>query len=159
MIAGIFALLFAPWRAWMLAGLGCALMTDNEKAAIAAGLWGRNCEVGLFRIVNSKSICGCGAVLAGPGEARTGSTHWPPCPDMHDPANLWLALEALAIRGSYVDACFYLASAGPYVRFTIWPKEGKIIDELPPLAESRGLISSQPLFAALVALFDAENAK
>jgi len=53
-------------------------MTDNEKAAIAAGLW------------TPGQRCGC--------EDRPGHTHRDECfvlaaPDMHDPANLWRALE------------------------------------------------------------------
>lgn len=77
-------------------------------------------------------------------------------PDMSDPRNYMKALNELVARGLYIDFCLYLAVSGPYARITVWPKEGKVSDTYPPLAEAREKIAECPI-VLLAALYDAEH--
>jgi hypothetical protein len=68
-------------------------MTDNERAAIAAGLWEPHlCEAPWWYDYQGQ-IC----MTHGKRE-----THNTPAPDMHDPANLWRALENRPSLGKIV---------------------------------------------------------
>jgi hypothetical protein len=110
-------------------------MTDNEKAAVAAGLWEPRKEM-CRRPVNRPCISHGGVV----GEhLRTGRSQ--PAPDMHDPANLWRALEKLKpdiIRGDKEWLCEISDS-----HFT---KIERCHDTL-----------AGAIFTALVALYEAEH--
>jgi len=108
-------------------------MTDNEKAAIAAGLW-------------EPEAC--------PEHQRGAPTDCyatEPAPDMHDPANLWRALENLRQRGirTRVEAD---------LEQPLWGCEFRTVPDDEQIGEV-GLARSvaNAVFAALVALYDAEH--
>lgn len=96
-------------------------MTDNEKAAIAAGLWEprqrEQCQM---------------------GPPCSHESHPIPCPDMHDPANLWRALETLLAREWIVSLW----------RHTVMMARAGSPD---------AFIRRDSMFAALVALYDDEH--
>lgn len=109
-------------------------MTDNEKAAIAAGLW-------------EPHECYC----HGKGEYRMHNDHrrkYGPvshpadCPDMHEPANLWRALENRKLDVGFRFGGWFCDS-GPQL---IEEGDGRFHKTL-----------SDAVFAALVALYDAEH--
>ena len=100
------------------------MRTDNAKAAIAAGLW-KPCS-------HDKNVWICGV------RCRA-------APDMHDPANLWRALENQ--QGQWlVDF-----SSGKYN--SMLSRDGQ------PYRSIRGVgkTITEAVFAALVALYDAEH--
>lgn len=108
-------------------------MNDNSKAAIAAGLW----EPGEQ----------CGAS----NNERCNHDYWHdhetdnPAPDMHNPANLWRALENRKL-GFYWNALH-----------DIWVIIKPLDEKTLPirLADNPNLVGAA--FAALVTLYDAEH--
>src|SRR5882724_12082656 len=104
-------------------------MTDNEKAAIAAGLWGPG-----------QKCCGCNSmrhVVSDHCEFLT-HPHDLPAPDMHDPANLWRALGHLPPKYDWT-----LLRGACRIRRTDNPLHC--------------LVDKPDLLRALVALYDAEH--
>lgn len=96
-------------------------MNDNEKAAIAAGLW----EPGRISKLS-------GAVLL--------------CPDMHLPENLWRAMDKV---GDSMQLSRDWSNAGWRVELYLDYGHGNLVIERKDAAET--------VFAALVALYDAEH--
>lgn len=102
-------------------------MTENEKAAIAAGLWepGRACDKGW-------KTC-----FHGRGNSLLIGDHDIPAPDMRDLANLWRALENRKLE--------------IFRRNGLWLCIGR--DFTQAVAPSM----SDAVFAALVALYENEH--
>lgn len=109
-------------------------MTDNDKAAIAAGLWdGVTAHCRGWNGCSHEESCEHGSVMP----------HDVGAPDMHDPANLWRTISIMQDRGY----CVY---------FELDPLECSLFQPYPKVAD-RGLIRRPDLFSALVALYDAEH--
>ena len=89
----------------IFAGVVVTNLTENEMAATAAGLWEPNQPCRGYNWNCSEKACHlCGFVMPARkrGERMTEACgkHDKAAPDMHDPANLWRALEN---RGAELD--------------------------------------------------------
>ena len=123
-------------------------LNDNEKAAIAAGLW----EPGRVRIVtNDRNF------------HEKGYLHHEVCgvlaPDMHDLTNLWRALENRnvdVIPGFTINGGEGTWSVQMYLGHSVQLEDGKLGARL--IEIERPLLVNA-LFAALVALYNAEHPK
>ena len=127
------------------------MMNENEKAAIAARLWepGRRCnstETARVPEQDTSSIygiawrCSCGRITHADPWLRD---HEVPAPDMHDPANLWRALENRKLSIFYNPV---------RKRWEVTERE-----HVKWLGDDESLTIA--MFAALVALYHAEHPK
>ena len=137
-------------------------MNDNDKAAIAGRVWepGQMCE-GRNLATTPKRCHYCGTIVEGRkrGEWKPWdeySKHEKGAPDMHDPANLWRALENVVLI-ERTDAEGYVCDQKLH-QPELWYSEPFWNCRIDSWMETqRNPKISGAVFAALVALYDAEH--